>query len=58
MIERFKERLAMKLAWALPRRLGMWCAIRVGAHATTGAHSTQVVPELNFMDAIKRWEKA
>jgi hypothetical protein len=56
MLERLKERAAMKLAWLMPRRLVMWCAVRVGAHATTGQYGNQVVPKLAFMDALKRWE--
>lgn len=55
-MERFKEKLAMKLAWLMPKRLAYWCAIRVGAHATTGQYGNTVVPELPFMDALKRWE--
>ena len=54
--ERQKEKLAVFIAWRLPRSLVLWCAIRVGAHATQGQYSNQVVPELLFMDAIKRWE--
>ena len=45
------------LAWHLPRRLVMWCACRVGAHATQGQWSTEEVPKLKFMDAMKRWEE-
>ena len=50
-----KEKLLMWIAWHLPRSLVMWCAMRVGAHATTGKYSSQVVPDLKFMDAMKRW---
>ena len=49
------ERIARKAAWLLPRSIAYWAAIRVGAEATTGEWSSQVVPELTFMDAIKRW---
>jgi len=49
------ESLTIKLAWLMPRRLVYWCAIRLGAHATTGAHRDQVVPDLKFMDALQRW---
>lgn len=49
------ERLTIKLAWLMPRRLAYWCAIRVGAHATQGPYSDQVVPDLKFMDALQRW---
>lgn len=51
------DKLLMKLTWLFPRRLVMWCAIRVGAHATTGKYAEQVVPELRFMDALDRWGK-
>ena len=43
------------LAWKLPRGLVMWCAVRLGANATTGKYEKQIVPELTFMDALKRW---
>lgn len=51
------ERVVIKIAWKLPRKLVMWCAIRVMANATTGQYVNQVVPELTAMDALKRWEK-
>ena len=44
------------IAWRLPKRLVYWCAIRVMANATHGEWSSQVVPELEAMDALKRWE--
>lgn len=40
----------------VPRRLAYWCAIRVGAFATQGPYSSQIVPELTFMDALKRFD--
>jgi hypothetical protein len=49
------DRLLMKIAWTLPRRLVMWCYVRVGAHATTGEYSKTVVPELSMLDALGRW---
>lgn len=54
--ERILERVCTAIAWRLPRRLVMWCAIRVIAHATQGPYSGQVVPELTAMDALKRWD--
>jgi hypothetical protein len=51
------EKLAMKIAWALPRRVVYWCAIRLGCNATQGPYGDQVVPDLLMMDALKRWEK-
>lgn len=49
------ERMWMWLAWHLPRRLVYFATMRLGAHATTGEHSKQIVPELTFMDAVERW---
>lgn len=51
------DKIMMKLAWLLPRKLAYWSAIRVGAHATTEQYSTTIVPELTFADALQRWEK-
>ena len=51
-----KDKLSRRIAWLLPRRLVYWCAVRLGAHATTGEHSTQVVPDLRLLDALDRWE--
>jgi hypothetical protein len=50
------DRLWIAIAWALPRRLAYWCAIRVCAEATQGKWSDQVVPDLTAMDALKRWD--
>lgn len=44
------------IAWHLPRRLVAWCGYRIGAHATTGQYGSQIVPELNFMEAMRRWD--
>lgn len=48
-------KLWMWLAWKLPRGLAYWCAVRVISRATTGKYSSQIVPELSAMDALKRW---
>lgn len=45
----------IKLSHMLPRRLVMWCAVRVILNATHGEHENQVVPELTAMDALQRW---
>lgn len=50
------DKICMKLAWLVPKHVAYWCAIRVGANATQGQYSNQVVPDLLFMDALKRWE--
>ena len=55
-MDRVTEKIWMWIAWRLPHKLVYWCAIRVGAHATTGEHEYQIVPDLTFMDAIKRWD--
>lgn len=55
-IAKYKEKALMFIAWRLPKSLVMWCAVRVGANATQGNYSNQVVPDLKFMDALKRWE--
>lgn len=49
------EKITMKIAWLLPRAVVYWAAIRLGCHATQGQYSNQNVPDLNFMDALKRW---
>jgi len=50
-----KDEILQTIAWSLPRRLVMWCAVRLIAHATTGKHSGTVVPKLSAMEALKRW---
>ena len=52
----FKDNVCMFIVWnLLPRRIVYWCAIRVGAHATTGKFGNQNVPALTMADALKRW---
>ena len=51
-----KEKFLIWLAWHMPKSLVYWCAIRLGANATQGEYSNQIVPDLNFADALKRWE--
>lgn len=45
------------LAWRMPRKLVYFCAIRLGAAATTGQYGDTEVPALLFTDALKRWDK-
>lgn len=52
------EKLFIWVAWHMPKRIAYHATIRVGAYATTGEYSNQVVPELYFVDALKRWETA
>lgn len=54
-MNRLWDKIAMKIAWLVPKRVAMWCAFRIGAHATTGEYGHQIVSELSFMDAMQRW---
>jgi len=54
-IREIKEKLQMKIAWALPKWLVMWTSVRMISHATTGEYGSTIVPELSAMDALKRW---
>jgi hypothetical protein len=56
-VNKIKEKLMMWVAWKMPRWLVMWCAVRLGANATQGKYDTTIVPDLLFMDALRRWEK-
>lgn len=56
-MEKNKERLQWAIAWRLPRWLVLYAAMRLGVEATTGEYSSQVVPDLRFMDALQRWKK-
>ena len=47
----------LKIAGLLPHWLIRACAIRLGAHATTGIYGSTEVPRLTFMDAMKRWDE-
>lgn len=49
------DTIAMKIAWMLPRSVVYWATIRLGCNATQGEYSSQVVPDLNFVEALKRW---
>ncbi len=51
-----KEKILIFMAWRLPKSLVYWCAIRLGANATQDQYSNQIVSDLLFMDALKRWK--
>lgn len=55
-LEKIRERALMAFVERLPRKLVYFCYIRVGVHATTGAYSNTVVPEISMMDALQRWD--
>jgi hypothetical protein len=46
----------MWIAHRLPRRLVYWSYIRVGVKATTGRYGNTVVPEIEMMEALRRWD--
>ena len=50
------EKIWIWIAWRLPKKLVMWCGYRIGAFATQGRYGDTIVPELGFMDAMKRWD--
>lgn len=49
------DKIWMFIAWKIPKRLVMWCAVRLMANATQGKYGSQNVPELTAMDALERW---
>ncbi len=53
---RTTEKLKLAIVWRLPNWVVYWCTIRSGAYATTGEHSSQVVPDLTLINTLKRWE--
>jgi hypothetical protein len=54
---RLPERVAMAIAWRLPRYITKWAFCRVVAHATTGPYGNTEVPALTCADALDRWIK-
>lgn len=44
------------IAFHLPRCVVYWAIIRLIAYATSGRYDSTVVPELEAMEALKRWE--
>lgn len=50
------EKIARVIAWALPRPVAYWAALRVLAHATSGEAFRRTPPtELSAFDALDRW---
>jgi hypothetical protein len=52
----FPEKIAIKIAWMLPRKVALWAYIRVMAHASCGIHGMDNVDDLTFGEVCKRWE--
>jgi len=44
------------LVWLLPRKLVMWCAVRVMAHASTGPWGNEHPDSISMMTMLQRWE--
>ncbi|MFA6204325.1 MAG: hypothetical protein WC710_14200 [Gallionella sp.] len=57
MNEAMKDRFWLNLARHLPRKLIMWCAVVVFAHATSGENSNVECGSLTCVDALKAWDK-
>jgi len=53
---RLPDRVAMWIAWALPRRIAYWAAIRVMAHGTR-VHDHSTPDEISIMDTLKAWDQ-
>lgn len=48
------EKIVMKLAWLVPRRIAFWCFIRVYAHATS--EDRGVSAGIEFKKVADAWE--
>lgn len=48
------EKAILSVVWKLPRSIVFWCAIRVGAEASSQGNTP--VPDLTMMDALERFE--
>lgn len=51
----WKERIAIWIAWRLPRSVVLWAMIRVAAHATTGRWGGEHPGNLTYKDMHDRW---
>ena len=56
------DRLAIWLAWHLPKRLVYWCAVRVGTHEPATMTEQEFirweqVPDRRFIDGLQLWHK-
>ena len=57
-VRRSIEKLEVKCARICPRWLVMHCTIRLIVHATTKKWKTTVIPELEAMEAMRRWDES
>lgn len=48
------DKLYIKIAWFLPKRLVYWCAIRLMSHATA-IQPDKSVADLTVFEALEKW---
>lgn len=58
MLKETREMIAIKIAWALPHQLVLWCAIRVIANATQGKWGNEHPGDVSVVQALDRWTLA
>ena len=54
-MDRLRERIAIKVAWMLPRRVALWAMIRVAAHATSGPWGNEDPDSIGYKEMHDRW---
>jgi hypothetical protein len=55
-LRQIPDRVAIFVAWHLPRRVVRWTAIRLICHATQGKWNHTVIPDLTAIEALTRWD--
>jgi len=55
MLKEVQEMIIIKIAWRLPHKLVMWCAIRLIANATQGEWGGECPDDVSVMQALDRW---
>lgn len=51
----WKERMAIAVAWSLPRKVVLWAVVRAFAHATTGKWGHCHPAEVSYKEVHDRW---
>lgn len=54
---RLRERIIMKIVWALPREIIRWALVRAAAHATMGRWGMEEPSTVTVFKVMDRWEK-
>jgi hypothetical protein len=52
-----REELAMDVAWALPKEVAYWAAIRLGCYASQGKWGNESPTDMLMVTVLKRWDK-